>query len=67
LFLGDDSTTKIVRQGRVRLILWDGKSINIPDVLHIPGLARNIISISNMSDAWVHTLFQKDLYKMIKV
>jgi hypothetical protein len=35
-------------------------------VLHILGLSRNMISISNMSDAGVHTLFQKDTCKMVR-
>jgi hypothetical protein len=66
VFLGDDSTTKIVGRGRVRLILQDGRSRTLPGVLHIPGLERNLISVSKMSDAWVHTLFQKDLCKMVR-
>jgi hypothetical protein len=60
VFLGDDATTKIFRQGRVRLKLQDGRSRTLPGVLHISGLERNLISISNMSDAEVHTLFHKD-------
>jgi hypothetical protein len=35
-------------------------------VLHILGLARNLIYVSKMSDAGVHTLFQKDSCKMVK-
>jgi hypothetical protein len=35
-------------------------------VLHIPGLERNMIFVSNMSDVGVHTLFQKDLCKMVR-
>ena len=57
VFLGDDLTTRIVRQGRVRLTLQDRRKRTLPDVLHILSLERNLISISNMSDAGVHTLF----------
>jgi hypothetical protein len=35
-------------------------------VLHILGLERNLISVSKMSDAGVHTLFQKDSCKMVR-
>jgi hypothetical protein len=35
-------------------------------VLHIPGLERNLISISKMSDACVHTLFHNDSCKMVR-
>jgi hypothetical protein len=64
--LQDDSSTKISRQGRVRLILQDGRKRTLLGVLHIMGLERNLIYVSNMSDVGVHTLFQKDLCKMIK-
>jgi hypothetical protein len=35
-------------------------------VLQILSLERNLISISNMSDAGVHTLFHKDLCNMVR-
>jgi hypothetical protein len=35
-------------------------------VLHILGLAKNLIFFGKMSDAGVHTLFQKDSCKMVK-
>jgi hypothetical protein len=35
-------------------------------VLHIPGLERNLIYVSKMSDDGVHTLFQKDLCNMVR-
>ena len=57
VFLGDDSKTRIVEQGRVRLKLKDGRKRTLPGVLHILGLARNLIYVSKMSDAGVHTLF----------
>jgi hypothetical protein len=34
-------------------------------VIHISGLKIYLISISNMSDADMHTLFQKDACKMV--
>jgi hypothetical protein len=35
-------------------------------VLHILGLERNLIYVSKMSDAGVHTLFHKDSCKMVR-
>ena len=35
-------------------------------MLHIPGLEINLIYVSKMSDARVHTLFQKDSCKMVR-
>jgi hypothetical protein len=60
VFLGVDSTTKIVGRGRVQLKLYDGRKRTLPCVLHIRGLARTLISINKMSDEGVHTLFLKD-------
>jgi hypothetical protein len=57
VFLDDESITKIVGRGRFRLILQDGRSRTIPGVLHILGLERNLIFVSKMSDARMHTLF----------
>ena len=35
-------------------------------MLHIPSLAQNLISISIMSDAGIHTIFDKDSCKMVR-
>jgi hypothetical protein len=65
VFLGDELTTKIVGRGRVRMILQDGRSSTLPCVLHITGLERNMIYVSKMSEAGVHTLFQKDMCNIV--
>jgi hypothetical protein len=65
-FLGDELITKIVKQREVHLILQNGRSRALLGVLHILSFARNMISINKMSDAGVHTLFQKDTCKMGK-
>ena len=43
--------------GRVRTLLG---------VLHIPALARNLISISKLDDAGVKIVFEKDTCKMVQ-
>ena len=48
------------------MTLQDGRSGTLPSVLHILSLERNIIFFSKMSDAVVHTLFQKDTCKMVR-
>ena len=65
VLLGDDSPTKIVAQGKVWLILKDGRRGTIMGMLNIPSLARNVIYVSRMSDAGVHTLLEKDTWKMV--
>ena len=53
VFLGDDSTTKIIIHGRINLLLKDIRIRNLPKVIHIPYLARNLIYIIKMRDASV--------------
>ena len=43
IFLGDDSSYKIIRRGRVKVRFRDGRVKTLPSVLHIPGLAKLII------------------------
>jgi hypothetical protein len=65
VFLGDDSTTKILGRGRVKLLLKDGRIRTLPGVLHIPKLAMTLIFVSNMDDAGVDTVFGKNTCKMV--
>jgi hypothetical protein len=66
VFLGDDSTTKILGRGRVNLLLKDGRIRTLPRVLYIPKLARRLISVSKMEDAGVDTVFGKGTCKMVR-
>ena len=66
VFLGDDSTTKIMGHGRVKLLLKDGRIRTLPGVLHIPKLARSLISVSKLDDARVDTVFGKNTCKMVR-
>jgi hypothetical protein len=45
VFIGDDSTTKIIGRGKVNLRLIDGRIRKLPGVLHIPRLAKNLIYV----------------------
>jgi hypothetical protein len=65
-FLGDDSTNKIIGRGKVKLRLIYGRIRTLPSVLHIPGLARNLISISKMEDVGVKTIFEKGTCRMVR-
>jgi hypothetical protein len=66
VFLGNDSTTKIIGRGRVKLRLIDGRIRTLPGVLHIPGMDRNLISVSEMEDAGVKTIFEKGTCRMVR-
>jgi hypothetical protein len=66
VFLGDDSTTKIMGHGRVKLFLKYGRIRTLPGVLHIPKLARSLISVSDLDDAGVDTVFGNNTCKMVR-
>lgn len=45
--------------------LQGGRVRTLPSVLHIPALAKNLISISKLDDAGVKTVLEKDTCKMV--
>jgi hypothetical protein len=61
-----NSTEKILGHGRVKLLLNDGRIRTLPGVLHIPKLARSLISVSKLGDAGVKTVFEKNTCKMVR-
>jgi hypothetical protein len=65
VFLGDDSTTKILGCGRVKLLLKDGRIRTLHGVLHIPKLVRSLIFVRKMDDVGVDTIFGKNTCKIV--
>eukprot|EP00253_Pinus_taeda_P036196 PITA_36196 len=65
VFLGDDRKARIIGRGKVKLKLQGGRVRTLPGVLHIPALARNLISVIKLDDAGVKTVFKKDTCKMV--
>ena len=65
VFLGDDRKARIIGHGKVKLKLQGGRVRTLMDVLHIPALARNLISICKLDDVGVKTVFEKDTCKMV--
>ena len=45
--------------------LIDGRIRALPDVLHIPGLARNLIYVRKMDDTGVKRIFEKETCMMV--
>jgi hypothetical protein len=66
VFLGDDSTTRIIGQGKFKLRIIYGRIRTLPGVLHIQSLARNLIFVRKMDDAGVKIIFEKETYKMLQ-
>ena len=65
VYVGDDSLTSIVRRGRVKLKLKDGRIRTLPGVLHIPNLERNLIFVGKMDVVGVNTMCGYGGYKMV--
>eukprot|EP00253_Pinus_taeda_P030865 PITA_30865 len=66
VFLGDDRKARIVGHGKVKLKLQGGRVRTLLGVLHIPTLAKNLISVSKLDDAGVKIVFEKDTCKMVR-
>jgi hypothetical protein len=66
VFLGYDSTTKIMGCGRVKLLLKYGRIRTLPRVLHVPKLARSLIFVSKLDDVGVDTVLGKGTCKMVQ-
>ena len=66
VFLGDDRKARIVGRRKVKLKLQGRRVRTLSGVLHIPALARNLISVSKLDDASVKTMFEKDTSKMVQ-
>jgi hypothetical protein len=48
------------------LRLIDGRIRTLPDVLHIPGFAKNLIYVRKMDDAGVKTIFEKEICRIVR-
>jgi hypothetical protein len=66
VFLGDDSTTKIMGHGRVKLLLNYGRIRTLLGVLEIPKLSRSLIFVRKLDDACVDTVLGKGNCKMVQ-
>jgi hypothetical protein len=66
VFLGDDSTNRIIGREKVKLRLIDGRIRTLSGVLHIPGLVRNLIYVRKMDDVGVKTIFEKETCRMVR-
>jgi hypothetical protein len=66
VFLGNDSTTRIIGRGRVKLRLIDRRIRTLLGVLHISSLDRNLIYVRKMDNAGVKIIFEKETCRMVQ-
>eukprot|EP00253_Pinus_taeda_P023813 PITA_23813 len=62
---GDDKKARIILCRKFKLKLQGGRIRTLPGVLHIPALAKNLISVSKLDDTGVKAAFEKDTCKMV--
>jgi hypothetical protein len=65
VFLGDESTNKIIGRGKVNLNLMDGRIRTLPSALHIQGLEKKLIYVRKIDDSGVKIVFEKETCGMV--
>ena len=55
--LGDDSTYNIEGVGSTSLQIDSGTVLHIDDVLYVPGLKKNLLSVAGLEDEGYRVLF----------
>ena len=70
---GDDTVHPIEHMGRVPLVMQDGKVKHLEDVLHVPTITKNLVSVGQMVDQGLqvrfnsHGVFVEDLKNKCKL
>lgn len=60
VYLGDNGTINATRIGDIEVELMRGGTGVIKGVLHVPMLARNLLSVGAMADLGLHVEFKED-------
>ncbi|XP_074282784.1 uncharacterized protein LOC141607327 [Silene latifolia] len=66
LYMSNESTTPILGRGVVVLIFSSGKSVHLYDVLHVPGIRKNLVSGGLLSKYGYRQVFESDKYVISK-
>ncbi|KAH9781527.1 hypothetical protein KPL71_008509 [Citrus sinensis] len=66
IFLGDSRSTPVLGKGKVLLKLTSGKTLSLSNVLHVPEIRYNLISIFVLGKAGVKVSFEGDKIVMTK-
>jgi hypothetical protein len=63
IFLGDDIVIKAFAEGKVSLEFYDGSNVltvGLHNVLYVPEIAKNLVSVSAMTQKGAEVLFEND-------
>lgn len=66
VYLGDSRTAAVSGKGKVMLKLTSGKTLALSDVLHVPNIRTNLISVALLSKGGIKVSFESDKIVMTK-
>ena len=66
VYLGDSRTAQVLGKGKVVLKLTSGKTLALNDVLHVPSIRANLISVALLGKVGVKVSFESDKIVMTK-
>ena len=66
VYLGDSRPTKVLGKGKVLLKLTSGKTLALNDVLHVPNMKTNLVSVALLGKVGVKVSFESDKIVMTK-
>ena len=66
LHMGNESTAPILCRGKVVLEFSSGKILDLNDVLHVPGIRKNLVSGSVLNKCGFKQVYESDKYILSK-
>ena len=66
VYLGDSHTAQVLGKGKVMLKLTSGKILTLNDVLHVPNIRANLVSVALLGKVGVKVSFESDKIVMTK-
>jgi len=60
---GDDITNRITQIGKVPLSMQDGQTKYLKDILHVPTITKNLVSVGQMVEQGLHSTQMDVLWK----
>ena len=67
IYLGDSHTTQVLEKDKVMLKLTLGKTLTLNNVMHVPNIRANLVSIALLGKVWVKVSFESDRSVMTKI
>ncbi|KAG7547628.1 Zinc finger CCHC-type [Arabidopsis suecica] len=66
LYMGNESTAPILGRGKVVLEFSSGKTLDLNDVIHVPGIRKNLVSGSVLNKCGFKQVYESDKYLLSK-